>query len=524
MAPSTQARQTSHYSLQDRSLPVRKKNRPAGIPIRSDCAGNGTCGKCKLQITRGPLRPPTRQERKLLSPDELARGFRLACQTELLDEHELRLPAASRPAEPLLHLQYAAGPADRPAIQQAASLGMAVDLGTTTIAAYLVSLDDGTVLRSASMLNPQYPYGIDVMSRILHARNEEGKSELRSAVVGALNTLTRHFHPLGHKIRAMTITGNTTMHHLLLGLPVKQLGLYPYEPALKDMHTICAGELGLAIAADTPVYMLPNVGGFIGSDHVAMILATGIHTTPKTVLGIDIGTNTEIVLAHRGTLTSTSCASGPALEGGHIAHGMLAAKGAISKVTITETMVNVQTIDGSAPAGLCGSGVLDAVAGLVGNGLLDKKGRLGSDPRVVGSGAAAEFIIVSAAKSATGQDITVSQQDIQEIQLAKAAIRTGLEILLAESKITWQDVDEVVLAGGFGSCIDVASAVTLGMFPPLQHKTYRQVGNASGKGARLSLLSEPARHRACEIAGMISYYDLAAHPRFSRTFACHLRF
>jgi uncharacterized 2Fe-2S/4Fe-4S cluster protein (DUF4445 family) len=255
-----------------------------------------------------------------------------------------------------------------------------------------------------------------------------------------------------------------------------------------------------------------------------MILATGIYKTDKTVLGLDIGTNTEVVLAHQGKLMSTSCASGPAFEGGHISCGMRAVRGAIEKLEIQESQVIVQTLQDAPPIGLCGSGVLDAVAGLCRTGAVNKLGRLGNGPGVREHGSAREFVLVSADKSGTGRDITLTQKDISEVQLAKAAVRTGIEALLSEMHISWQEVEEIIIAGGFGTAINPASAITIGMFPPLPLERFREAGNAAGTGARLALISRPQREKAEEIARTISYLELMARPDFSIQFSRALFF
>lgn len=402
-------------------------------------------------------------------------------------------------------------------------LGLAVDLGTTKIAAYLVDLENGMTLAAEGIMNPQIAYGEDVISRIAYAM-EHGGIKLQQTVVEGLNGLIEKSCPEPESIIEITLVGNTAMHHLFLGLPVKQLGLAPYLPAVQTSLDIKARDIGLHTAPGAYVYLLPNIAGFIGADHTAMILATGIYKTDKTVLGLDIGTNTEVVLAHRGKLMSTSCASGPAFEGGHITCGMRATKGAIEKVTMKENHVTVQTINNALPIGLCGSGVLDAVAELYCNGLITRQGRLNNGQGIRQAGTEREFILVSGEKSGTGKDITITQKDISEVQLAKAAIRTGIEALLYEMNITWEEIDEIVLAGEFGNAINPSSALAVGMFPPLPLERFREAGNAAGTGARLALISRPQREKAEEIARRIFYLELMTRPDFSIQFSRSLFF
>jgi uncharacterized 2Fe-2S/4Fe-4S cluster protein (DUF4445 family) len=264
-------------------------------------------------------------------------------------------------------------------------LGLAIDLGTTKIAAYLADLETGEVLVAKGAVNHQIAYGEDVISRITHAI-ENGGEILRQTAVQDLNTLIKElcadagFAPTN--IAEVVIVGNTAMHHLFLGLPVRQLALAPYVPAVSTPVNIKARDIGLATAPSAYVHLLPNIAGFVGADHVAMLLATGLYDTDKTMLGLDIGTNTEISLAAHGSLRSCSCASGPAFEGAHIKDGMRAAGGAIERVRITSSSVDFQTIDDKPPIGLCGSGILDAVAQLREAGIIDQLGRLQPHPQV----------------------------------------------------------------------------------------------------------------------------------------------
>jgi len=401
--------------------------------------------------------------------------------------------------------------------------GLAVDLGTTKIAAYLIDLENGNTLAAEGTDNPQIPYGEDVITRISYAM-EHGEIKLQQAVIEGLNQLIAKLCPAPERIVEITLVGNTVMHHLFLGLPVKQLGVAPYLPAVQGSLDVKARDIGLNTAPGAYVHLLPNVAGFIGADHTAMILATGIYKTDQTVLGLDIGTNTEVVLTHRGRLMSTSCASGPAFEGGHISCGMRAVKGAIEKVKLHGEEVLVQTIYNALPIGMCGSGVLDAVAGLCRTGLISRQGRLSNGPGVREHGSTREFILVSADKSGTGRDITLTQKDMSEVQLAKAAVRTGIEALLSEMHISWQEVEEIIIAGGFGTAINPASAMSIGMFPLLPLERFREAGNAAGTGARLASLSTSQRAKAEEIARTISYLELMARPDFSIQFSRALFF
>ena len=398
-------------------------------------------------------------------------------------------------------------------------LGLAFDLGTTKIAGYLINLETGETVAAEGMANPQRTYGDDVISRISYALEKSG-AVLQEVAVKGLNGLIRKLSPETDRIVEITLAGNTVMHHLLLQLPVRQLGLAPYKPSTVEALDIKARNLGLTSAPGAYVHVLPNVGGFIGGDHVAMILATGIHATERTVLGLDIGTNTEIVLSHRGKLTSTSCASGPAFEGGHITHGIDAKPGAIERLKIKNTdQVEFQTIDNLPPLGLCGSGILDAVAEFCRTGIINRQGKLESVPGVRKTGTKREFLLVPAEQTGTGKDITLTQQDIHEVQLAKAAIRTGIDLLFEEVKIDWEEIEDVIIAGGFGSSMNPASGLAIGIVPPFKNQQFKVTGNAAGAGSRLCLISRAERTKAQEVARNINYLELMTHPQFHSRFA-----
>ncbi|MEE8390611.1 MAG: ASKHA domain-containing protein [Anaerolineae bacterium] len=406
-----------------------------------------------------------------------------------------------------------------------APLGLAVDIGTTKVAAYLVNLENGETLAADGAMNPQIAYGEDVMARIAYAMGKETQAqELQSALVGGLNDLTRQLCAQAgcssEEIVEAVLVGNTCMHHLALGLPVAQLGLAPYVPALSDSYDLKAQEMGLHLAPGANVHLLPNIAGFVGADHVAMVLATSIHEADEITLGLDIGTNTEISLAVAGRLLSCSCASGPAFEGAHIRDGMRAAPGAIEWVRLTDGRVEYQTIDDAPPVGICGSGILDGVAELRKIGVLRSNGAMQPDshPRVRGTGKDTEFVLVPAGERGALRDIVINRKDINEIQLAKAAIRAGVEVLLNEAGLKAEQVERVVVAGAFGTYLDVDSALALEMFLPLPRERFVQVGNAAGMGAKLALVSRRCREIAGEIAQRVEYVELTTHPHFVRVY------
>jgi len=404
-------------------------------------------------------------------------------------------------------------------------LGLAVDLGTTKVAVYLVDLETGRTLASEGIMNPQIAYGEDVIARLTFAKGDLSQAALlQDLVAKALNRAAAEMcarvgaEP-AHIVDSVVV-GNTAMHHLFVGLPVEQLARAPYVPAVASVLDVKARDLGLRVAPGGYVHLLPNIAGYVGADHVAMLLATEVAQSEGVVLAIDIGTNTEICLANRGTLTSLSCASGPAFEGAHIKHGMRAANGAIEHLRLVEDRVEYQTIGGVPPVGLCGSGILDALAQLYLAGVVDARGRMGEHPRVRETDGTREFVLVGEDEDDGNRPaITFTQKDVRELQLAKGAMRTGINVLLETNGLTADEIDQVIIAGAFGTYIDVASAVAIGMLPRLPLDRFRQVGNAAGMGAKLALISRSKRAEAQALARRIGYVELATDSQFARTFA-----
>ncbi len=403
-------------------------------------------------------------------------------------------------------------------------LGLAVDLGTTTIAGYLLDLSSGQTLASQGVMNPQISYGEDIISRIEYVvKSPHEGIRLQKLVVDKLNELALALcSKAGASVEAIVeavIVGNTAMHHLLLALPVRQLVLAPFTAAASLALDIKAYELGIKIAPGAYVHFPPIVTGFVGADHVAMLQAIDPYQVDGLVVALDIGTNTEISLINGEEITMTSCASGPAFEGGHIKHGMRAAKGAIERFRITKDAIHYQTIDEAPPVGICGSGVLDALAQLYLAGVIDSSGRFMYDhPRVRMTDNQAEFLLVDREEKDGRSSIVLTQKDVRELQLAKAAIRTGIQMLLEVNGFTEEDIGQVVVAGAFGSYIDLSSAVTVGLLPALPLNYFRQAGNAAGMGAKLSLLSLTKREEAQAIVSRTRYVELASIPEFKNTF------
>jgi uncharacterized 2Fe-2S/4Fe-4S cluster protein (DUF4445 family) len=402
--------------------------------------------------------------------------------------------------------------------------GVAVDIGTTKIAAYLVDFTTGETTASKGIMNPQISLGEDVVTRITAANQTQDKrDELHDVLINSLNLLISNLcyeTGIDHtQVAEIVVVGNTVMHHFFLSLPVRQLGESPYVPACITAVDVKARELGLKIASGAYVHLLPNIGGYVGADHTAMLLAADLHKRSGVVLGLDIGTNTEICLNHHGRLTSLSCASGPAFEGAHIKHGMRAAKGAIEHFQFNEGELLFQIVEESEPVGICGSGLLDIISELCRNGIIDQKGRLNEHPLVILDDGIKEFVLVSADQNNRRIPVAITQKDIRELQLAKAAIRVGIRTLVELSQIRESDIDQVVIAGAFGSYINISSAIQIGMLPLLPLERFDQIGNAAGSGARMALISSQKRLEAQEIAAQVKYFDLATLPDFQTKFA-----
>lgn len=403
------------------------------------------------------------------------------------------------------------------------TLGLAVDLGTSNIAAFLMDLESGECLASLALENPQSAWGADLISRIDYAmQGPDAAQELRAAVLAALNGLALDLcHAIGLEARQIldaVICGNTAMQHLALGLSVRQLGRAPFVAALRQGMDLKARDLGLALCPGAWVHLTPSVGGFVGGDHVAALLATQpLWRARRTSVLLDIGTNTEISLIHDGQILCASCPSGPALEGGHIACGMRAALGAIDRVALKDGRLVPHSMGNTAPVGLCGSGVIDALAAMRRAGIVDAGGRLSlAQPEVVTVGGK------RALRLAAGVHFT--QDDVRAVQLAKAAIRTGIELLLRELGLAESALELIIIAGAFGAHIDIHSSVAIGLFPDLPSERFEQVGNSAGLGARQMLCNLKARQQAAQLAASCRYVELSTRGDFQKTFLQHIGF
>lgn len=408
--------------------------------------------------------------------------------------------------------------------------GVAVDIGTTKVVAYLIDLRNGETVATESMPNPQIPFGEDLMSRISYAmREKDGARNLQAAIVDGINSLIsklcdqKGISP--DEVLEVEVVGNTAMHHLFFGIPAQHVASAPYAPAVRASLTVSPDHVGLNTYRFGKVSSLPNVAGFVGADAVADLVSSGLYKDKKIGMMIDIGTNTEIIAGNEKRLLSCSCASGPAFEGAHIRFGMRASTGAIERVWIDPSTMEVRmrTVDDAPPRGICGSGIVDAVSELLRVGLVDATGRLVAGPRDAGARktkeGGMEFVIARASDTALGEDITISQHDLQEIQLAKAAIFTGVSVLMGKLKLRCSDLARVYAAGAFGTYVDAESAINIGMYPDVPVDRIKFIGNAAGSGARMALKSTDVRDLAESLSKKVEYVELAAERNFQNEFA-----
>ncbi len=418
---------------------------------------------------------------------------------------------------------------------------VAFDIGTTTLVGVLLDLATGHERASVSRMNPQTIHGDDVISRILFARgNAEGLRRLHAAIIGEVNDMLRELADLSgvapSRIYEATFAGNTTMQHLLEGVDPSALGEVPFAPATGHGLMLRAAELGLNIHSGGRAYVFPVIGGFVGGDTVAGLVATGLADADRPMVLVDIGTNGEIVVSHEGRLLAASTAAGPAFEGARITHGMRATAGAIEKVMFDDD-VRIGVIGDVAPVGLCGSALIDTVAELLRHGILMGQGLLlGPDgipdsvpfsirKRVVETDDGPAFTLATPEETRTGAPVLLTQKDIRELQLATAAIRAGFTILLRRAGLEARQLDRVLIAGGFGNFIRRSNAQRIGLLPnELERHRIHFVGNTSLAGARLAAVSQAVRCRAEELARQTRHIDLSMDPDFQTEYVTGMFF
>lgn len=418
--------------------------------------------------------------------------------------------------------------------------GIAVDIGTTSVVVALMDLLTGETLGIASASNPQATFGADVIARIDHViQNTDGLDQLHRRVVQVINRLTaklaKDIEISPQEIYQMTVVGNTTMSHLFLKADPRNLASSPFIPVVSAAVLVEARELGIMIAPHATVYVTPSVAGYVGGDTIGVIMSTEIYKKEGIYLAIDIGTNGEIVLARNGELISCSTAAGPAFEGAQIKFGMRAANGAIERVIINDDDVEIKVIGNQPAKGICGSGLMDAVAEMVRVGVIEPNGRLLTREKASDLSPALQkrlgsnedygaYFVLSFAEDSLGEEVVLTQKDIREMQLAKAAIAAGIKVLLEQLNLSAQDIDQVLLAGAFGSYINKFSALGIGLLPPIEPDKISSVGNAAGAGARKELVSQDIRREAEKIARQVKHLELSCRADFQDQFVSSLNF
>jgi len=405
--------------------------------------------------------------------------------------------------------------------------GLAMDIGTSKIVCHLVDLVNGKTLDIESVENPQLAYGEDIISRITFAATDpKNLAKLHKVLVDAINKIVericRRRKIERSQIYEAVVVGNTAMHHLFLGIQPKYVALSPFTPVVKRQVNVEASRLKVGIKPSGIVTVLPVIAGFVGADAVADALASGICDSEEVSMLIDIGTNTEVIIGNSADMIACSCASGPAFEGFHIRHGVKAVEGAIERVQITEDFeVEYETIGNKKPIGLCGSAMIDIVAEMFKHGLIDSGGRINPNvktERLRKRDRKAEFVVVWGSETKTGREITVTQEDIREIQLAKAAIYAACFILMEKKKLKEKDFERVFIAGAFGNHLNLENAKVVGLIPDIPLEKVKFIGNAAITGAKMALISVEAREKASKISERVRYLELAADPNFNKEF------
>ena len=535
--------------------------RLAGLVIESPCNSAGSCGKCAVQLEPASLGNIVQKGKHRLPAEASARGFVLSCETEVRgdiavsvvprEEHKtLQImnhgvgctveldPGIAKDYDARANLTRVWAEAGELALEagdtRGALYGAVVDIGTTTIAASLVDLSSGREIACAGALNPQSHHAQDILSRIRFAATEAGLKTMHAAVIGEIAlllgslALTAGIEP--ENIYEVVFSGNTCMLYLAMGENPASLGKFPYSFALAGGEQRPSVGLGLPLAASALIYLPPIISAYVGPDITSGILATGLQNAQGTTLLVDIGTNGEMVLACNGRLLATSTAAGPAFEGMNISCGMRACDGAIEAFDIdARGAIYLSTIGGSEAVGICGSGLMDIAAELVSSGVVGADGRLlasDSPGSQALAGSLQDRLVRRDGKPAfrISDRVHISQKDIRQVQLAKGAVRAGIELLLRESGCDPESVERVLIAGSFGYHLRAESLLTIGLLPPQFAGKVEFVGNTSKSGGEAFLLNRGARREMAVAVAGIEVLELANCPDFDRTFVRCLRF
>ncbi len=500
--------------------PVRLSQavRESGFSLAMPCNGNGKCGKCRVQV-EGACSPLQEEEQRLLG-ERAGEGWRLACLAFAEGDCVVRIPEQGETS--IVSDGYL------PAFEKnpiGSRYGFAVDIGTTTVVVYCYDLQTCGLAGKATFPNPQSPYGADVISRIQSSLDGKGQ-QLREKIVFALEQafldLCRQEGIPRDAVDAMVITGNTTMLYLLCGRDVEPLSHAPFQ--IREFYGRDAGdELRFTAFPQARVYLPRCISAFVGADITCSILSSDIVRQPGASLMVDIGTNGEMALYHDGNLYCCSTAAGPAFEGAKISHGCPAVRGAVNKVWAENGALRYETIGGAPAIGLCGTGLIDAVAAFVKTGLIDETGRIDDEAENGFAGLVTEYDGQPAVRIGDS-GVLVTQPDLRAVQLAKAAICAGIHSLIHEAGLQEEDIGHLYLAGGFGSFIDRQSAGDMGLIPPRFVPVTKVLGNAAGMGATMILQSAEKRAESAALAKRAGYVELSTSPFFMEQYVACMMF
>jgi uncharacterized 2Fe-2S/4Fe-4S cluster protein (DUF4445 family) len=408
---------------------------------------------------------------------------------------------------------------------------LAIDVGTTTVCAQLLDLNRGKVTAETITFNKQISYGADVITRIAYSQKPGGLKKLQQVVVDSINIvideLLKQSGVDRHDICQITVAGNPTMQHLLLGLDPKYIRLAPYTPNANFVPSVKAADLGIKLGEQVYVFTFPSISSYVGGDIVSGVISCGMHQTKKLTLYIDIGTNGEIVIGNADWMATASCSAGPAFEGGGIKHGMIAVKGAIEDFAFDPLTMepHIKTIAGVPPRGICGSGLINTVAELLEYGLLAQNGKFNTSvfsPRIREGEDGFEYILAHAPETQIGRDIVITEVDIDNLIRAKAAMYAGCHTLSHSVSIDIADFEQVILAGNFGNSLNIERAITIGLLPDIPRERFAFIGNGSLSGARLVNFSNDMLNAARKVAQMMTNIELSENNDFNNNYVAAL--
>ena len=473
------------------------------LPLEQPCAGRGTCGKCKV-LNEGGLAAPDEIEQRHMSDGELTVGNRLACRARVAGDVKIALSPV------VVYSNKIFKACDRYKRERTVPLGLAVDLGTTTVAAFLVMLDNGEVCAGGASLNQQTVYGADVISRLAAAqRSVEDAERLHRLALASINQAVDSLQ-LSNRILArvqrVAIVCNPAMHHLLAGYPVESLAAMPFQPHVIEAQPDAAELMDGIFPEGARVALPPLIGGFVGSDALACLGYFGFDRTQFPIAAIDLGTNGEVMVTDGRQILTASTAAGPAFEGVNISCGSRAVNGAITGVEVRNSKVRLETIAGDAPVGLTGSGLLSAVHQFRQAGLIDQSGRIADESSLIVMEQRGGHPSRSINLTPDG-GLRLNQWDVRELQKAKGAIRAAIEVLMARLNIKADDLQRVILTGSFGGQVDIAAVLGIGLIPPVRTSVVETIANGAGFGAAI-FLSDIGFERAKSIAGQAKQVDL----------------